>query len=94
VLGEALHPAGHRLDRDIGAGHKGEREDQQPPAEQDQAGQDQQGRQDIAAGRPAPVAAEPDHDLEEHREAQEADQPDRDRRPPGNASHEWSGRPG
>lgn len=40
-----------------------------------QTGHDQQDGQDIAAGRQVPLAAEPDHDFEQHRQAHEADQP-------------------
>jgi hypothetical protein len=46
---------------------------QQSTAQQDQAGNDQQGRQSMAASRPDRAAADPDHDLEEHRQDQEGD---------------------
>ncbi len=32
VLGQGLEPSRHRLDRDVGAGHEGQREDQQRQA--------------------------------------------------------------
>src|SRR4029453_17371755 len=51
---------------------------QQPAAEQGQTGRDQQGRQDIAAGCPAPVASDPDDNLEEDGQDNEGDQPGAD----------------
>src|SRR5215207_3976589 len=51
---------------------------QQPTPQQDQPGPDQQGRQPVAADRPDRASADPDHDLEEYRQHQEANQPGRD----------------
>ena len=53
----------------------------EPAAEQDQPGQDQQDRQERAAGPSVAAAADPDDDLEEHREDQEGAQPGRDQPP-------------
>src|SRR4029453_2419690 len=51
---------------------------QQPTSQQDQPGPDQQGRQPVAADRPDRASADPYHDLEEHHQHQEGDQPGRD----------------
>jgi hypothetical protein len=56
-----------------------------PPATDGRAGpgrQDQQGRQGIAAAHPVAAATDPDDDLEEDREHQEAGQPGRDQPTP------------